>query len=117
MVLLKCFYCFFLLYSLVHLHSTMVLLKFSIYACFNMFFTSTFHYGSIKILNLEYSYDTLLHLHSTMVLLKFFLFIAALVGSFASTFHYGSIKIVYSPNKLVGASSSTFHYGSIKIIT
>ena len=56
-------------------------------------FTSTFHYGSIKILKKESNDNTLTDLHSTMVLLKFVVFKQILNVEVKSTFHYGSIKI------------------------
>ena len=91
---IKIFYCFFLLYSLVHLHSTMVLLKL-IESCGTNItvFKSTFHYGSIKILE-----------RLGLVLL-----------SKISTFHYGSIKISEWETPFWIINKSTFHYGSIKI--
>ena len=55
--------------------------------------TSTFHYGSIKII----------------ILLTF------LLGVSVSTFHYGSIKIMILPLVTRTSYKSTFHYGSIKI--
>ena len=77
----------------INLHSTMVLLKST--RKFNkiMLDKSTFHYGSIKIVRMEYSTAMLTYLHSTMVLLKSSKFSTVLLNIVTSTFHYGSIKM------------------------
>ena len=57
-------------------------------------YSSTFHYGSIKI--------------------KISMLIFPSLST--STFHYGSIKIMPFVVSIALVSASTFHYGSIKII-
>ena len=71
----------------------MVLLKSKFSTVLLNIVTSTFHYGSIKIIfsNVEYT------------------------KTLKSTFHYGSIKIKFKLLVDLKDTASTFHYGSIKI--
>ena len=94
MVLLKCRKGIAINRANFNLHSTMVLLKFSVIDTLKLGTSkSTFHYGSIKIFNQH--------------------FIS--ISRRKSTFHYGSIKIKRFKILKIYLIKSTFHYGSIKI--